>query len=131
MKFYITCIFVVSCIGVSFSQTNPNKGVIDSIIAYRQFSENKQVFSVEERMSYAIRAVNMSKNLDVDSTIIKSNKTLTSIYWEVKNYNLFKKIIFENKLLAQKNKDTSSLARSYYDLGRFYKKTLVKDSSYY
>jgi len=64
---------------------------IDSIVDFREKSRDKEL-SIEERFSFAERARRISNELKIDSTIIKSNRRISSIYREQKNYNLFKKI---------------------------------------
>ncbi len=129
MKFiYAYLFFIIACFG--YSQSKPDQSVLDTIITYREFSENKDVYSIDERFSYANLAVNKSKNLGIDTTIIASNNALSKIYYEQRNFTLFKKINLENLELALKVKDSSSIGGVYYNLGQFYRRTLVSDSAY-
>ena len=114
------------------SQTMSNQTVLDSIQLYRQYSKDKQRFSEKARLSFAERARILSKETQIDSTIINSNRRISTIYWELGYFDLFKKINIENLNLSEKVRDSASLGKANYNLGVYFReKTFTIDSAYY
>ncbi len=88
-------------------------------------------FSIEERFSNAERARRMSLELKIDSTIIKSNLRVASLYRTMKNYNLYQKTHRETLKLASKISDSSSIALINFSFGSYHQGILQNDSAYH
>jgi signal transduction histidine kinase len=109
-----------------------NQVVLDSIQLYRQYSKDKQTFSDRIRLSFAERARILSKEIQIDTTIISSNRRISTVYWELGYFDLFRKINIENRNLSEKIKDSVSLGKANYNLGVYFReKTITVDSAYY
>ncbi len=104
---------------------------LNTINELRVNSRKKAEFSQQERFTLAERARRMSVELGIDTTIIKSNRRISSIYYEMENYNLFKKINKETLELAKKINDSNSIAKANFNLGNYYYITLESDSAYH
>ncbi len=102
----------------------------DSIHYYRDLSKNEG-FSNIERIKYAEKAVYLSIKLDVDSTLLNSNKNLSYLYIVNQKFEKLKDINFANINIANKLKDTSSIANANYNLGYAYESIQKIDSAYY
>jgi len=133
LRFYLATIFLL-IYAQTFAEnefilsSNDNKQ--DSIVMLRQQSKNKNL-SLKEQFSLAERARRLSLKSNIDSTIIKSNQRISSLHLKMKNYNLFKKINKETLVLAKKVKDSSSIAKAYFNLGNYFFKVLESDSAYF
>ncbi|WP_289044919.1 sensor histidine kinase [uncultured Olleya sp.] len=88
-------------------------------------------FSNIERIKYAEKAVYLSIKLDVDSTLLNSNKNLSYLYIVNQKFEKLKDINFANINIANKLKDTSSIANANYNLGYAYESIQKIDSAYY
>ncbi|MBT8272324.1 MAG: tetratricopeptide repeat protein [Bacteroidia bacterium] len=85
----------------------------------------------KDRLEFALRAQELSKQIDEDSTILKSNRVLSSIYLDTDDYQPFGFINHENLKLSQKLKDSTIWAYSHHNLGYYFYTQLNNDSSYY
>lgn len=132
MRYKIAYILGFLCLNQLVSQSISNKTVYDSIELYRQFSKDNRNYSSERRLNFAERACILSKETQNDTTIINSNRRISTIYWELGYYELFRKTNFENLTISQKVKDSFSTGRANFNLGNFfrYKKSNI-DSAYY
>jgi len=114
-----------------FSQSKQKDATkLDSILYLRSQSKDKNLSS-QESFSLAERARRMSLDLGVDSTIVKSNLRVSSLYYRMSNYNLFKKINRETLSIARKINDSSSIAQTNFNLGNYYYIKLESDSAYF
>lgn len=113
-----------------YSQTNTSEKLLDSIIEFRKLSVN-QSLDITDRLNYAKRASELSKTYSKDSTILKSNKNLSSIYVLMGNLELYRNVNKDNLVLAEKLNDSSSLAIINHNLGYYYHANQLNDSAYY
>lgn len=109
------------------AQSNPE---LDSFQTYLTKSK-KESYSYDERLNYAYKAKQIALAKGVDSLIIKTNLLLSSMYYESKQFILFKKVNEENLKIANKVKDSSALASIYFNLGDYYNFYRQTDSTYY
>ena len=131
---YKIVLYILCLLGLNqlVSQTLSNQVIFDSIGLYRQFSKEKTNYSDEIRLSFAERALQLSRETQKDSTIINSNRRISTVYWELGYYDLFRKINIENLTLSEKIKDSASLARANYNLGTYFRHSeFIIDSAYY
>ncbi|WP_452224965.1 ATP-binding protein [Lacinutrix chionoecetis] len=115
---------------LSYTQNGKSNDVLDSIVAYRAYSKNTKL-SLEQRIDYAKKAIELSKEYGKDSTKIKSQKSLSFIYlseWDIEKLKL---VNFDILKLASKSKDSVALANANYLLGFAYHEELKLDSAYY
>lgn len=103
---------------------------LDSVYVLRDLAINSDL-KLEERLNYAHKAVNLSRIVDIDSTILKSNQILSFMYLSLDKYELFKKINYENLSLSIKLKDSSTIGNSYNNLGYYHYQKTENDSAYY
>ncbi|NND09898.1 MAG: sensor histidine kinase [Flavobacteriaceae bacterium] len=125
---FIVVFFIASnCL----AQLNPDQSQkLDSILTLRNKSGDTS-FSLEERFAFVERARRMSEELNIDSTIVESNKAVLSIYFKRKNNNLFKRLGRETLSLATKIRDTTSIAYLNFYFGAYFGRILENDSAYY
>jgi len=102
----------------------------DSIYYYRALSKNEGYSNIE-RIKYAEKAVYLSIKLDVDSTLLNSNKNLSYLYIVNQKFEKLKNINFENVELAYEIDDTLSVANANYNLGYAYYGLQKIDSAYF
>ena len=67
----------------------------------RSKAKNKQ-FSLDERLGFAHKADSISRTLNQDSTVISTNRLLSTLYLNKGDYETFKRINSENLKLAKK-----------------------------
>ena len=103
----------------------------DSLQTYLLKSSNKDKYSYNDRLNYALRAKQMSLIEGTDSLVIKTNLQLSSIYKEEKQFILFKKVNDEALKIASKLKDSSTIAFINYNIGDYYNFYRQTDSAYY
>lgn len=128
LKFFILFSFFPF---VCLAQKDNNTSVVDSIGYYLNLSStNNDKFRVE----YALRAKELSERYNLDSLRLKSLFNLTSIYSDRNSqyldYDLFLDYSHKALKLAEKIKDTNSLALVNKNLGYYYFDESV-DSAYY
>lgn len=109
---------------LSFSQSN------DSIYYYRNLAKNTEKTN-EERISYAKKAITLSEETNVDSTLLNSKRVLSFLYIIDGQIDNIKSINLDNLTLAKKISDSVSIANAYYNLGYSYGKMQKVDSAYY
>ncbi|GGK21730.1 hypothetical protein GCM10007962_14880 [Yeosuana aromativorans] len=108
-----------------------SKPEIDSLQAYLLKSTNKESYSYDTRLDFVYKAKQMAMVQDIDSLIIKSNLQLSSMYYDSRQYILFKKVNDENLKIANKVRDSSALAAINFNLGDYYNFYRKTDSTYY
>ncbi|WNH13613.1 ATP-binding protein [Thalassobellus suaedae] len=126
IKFYLLLLF---CSYASFSQEVINHN-LDSIQYYLAKTENTKFSTIDKRLHYANRAKILSKNEQIDSLIVKSYITLSSIYSEKNNNKEFLYYNHNALKLAYKIKDSIALAKVNKNLGYYYYNRVI-DSAYY
>jgi signal transduction histidine kinase len=107
------------------------KPEIDSLQAYLLKSTNKESYSYDARLDFVYKAKQIAMVQNIDSLIIKSNLQLSSMYYERRQYILFKKVNEDNLKIASKIKDSSALAAINFNLGDYYNFYRKTDSTYY
>ncbi|MCF8273725.1 MAG: sensor histidine kinase [Flavobacteriaceae bacterium] len=108
-----------------------SKPETDSLQAYLSKSQNKDKYSNDDRLTYALKAKQIVLTEGIDSLIINVNLNLSSIYKEKKQYILFKKVNEEALKIASKTKDSSTIAFINYNIGDYYNFYRQTDSAYY
>ena len=92
---------------------------LDSVFSLREQSKNNKL-SIENRLSLAIKASQLSLKTDNDSTILNSNRNLSYLYLISGEYETFKLLSHENLDLAFKINDSIAIAASQSNLGWYY-----------
>ena len=113
-----------------FAQNKKLDIKLDSIEILRELSKDSNL-EMSSRLAYAKKAVQLSMETDIDSTILRSNRDLSFIYLNLGEYDFVKSINFNNLKLASKLNDSLALAIANQNLGWYYEIELQQDSSYY
>lgn len=103
---------------------------IDSIHILNEFSRNEEN-TIDERFSYAYRATQLSKQVDVDSLILRSNEILSILYFAKGDMDLFKAESHKNLKLANKIGDSMAIATASFNIGYYHEREIKHDSAYY
>ena len=98
------------------SAAQRNDVLLDSVYELINFS-NDINYSNKERIKFAERASELSIKLNLDTTILKSNKNLSLIYVNQGNYDAFANINKKNLDLANKIQDSLAVADANFNLG--------------
>lgn len=126
LKYFFLLIFFSP---VSFAQEDL-KSSIDSIEFYLKNSNKNTSNNYEYRLSDAIRAEKLSIKHGIDTLLIKSYISLSSIHKDNGNTQLFLKYSHKGLKLATKHKYTYLLAQINKNLGYYYYDKIA-DSAYY
>ncbi|WCO01354.1 ATP-binding protein [Psychroserpens ponticola] len=113
----------------SLRAQNKNEALLDSIFIYREYARNNKIEYLDQ-LKFAKRARVLSQQLDIDSTLLMSNRVLSFVYLNNDQLEPFKQINFENLGLAKKNHDSVALAVAYNNLGFYYDYNFKNDSAY-
>ncbi len=116
-----------------YAQSNTFKVQLDSIQELRQLSIDESL-GLYKRIFYARKAVDLSYKTKVDSTILKSNNNIISIFLEKGDFSRAKQYSYKNIGRAQKLKDSFALAFITESLGKCHYSFFPKieaDSVYY
>lgn len=126
---FLLLVLLFSC-QTLYSQKSLNSWEYDSIIKFRSLGDDNNN-PLEIRYKYAIKAVNLSKNLNVDSILLKSNRVLSTVYLYKGDYDSFSKLNYSNLELAKKLKDSLTIGITSHNLGFYHHNNLQNDSAYY
>lgn len=119
-----------SCCGLH-AQGELKSSVYDSIVKYRKLGTDNS-YSFPERLKYAKKAVAFSKKTNIDSTILKSNRVLSTVLVYSGDYDKFKVLNIENLKLAKKLNDSIEMSQSTHNIGWYHFQSRIQnDSAYY
>ncbi|MDA0177630.1 ATP-binding protein [Mesoflavibacter profundi] len=104
--------------------------LIDSVVKLRKASKNSQI-ELKDRFNYARKAIALSKEIGLDSTILESNRTLSYLFLVEENYDSLYRVNSENLKLASKLQDSIKMAYASHNLAFHYYNNNKNDSSYY
>jgi len=113
-----------------YGQEGKSNSVLDSIILNRNHAKNNN-FSFKQRIEFAKKAIELSVGYDKDSTLLKSQKSLSSVYLNQWNVEDLKSINYQILELAERIKDSAALANANYILGFAFHEELKPDSAYF
>ncbi len=94
-------------------------------------NSRKSSFEKQKRVQFLEKAYLANKELSTDSTRLKNLSSISLRYSSLKDSLNFRKTNAEVILLSKKNKDSITLANSYWDLGSFFKSQSIMDSSFF
>ncbi|WP_347921906.1 ATP-binding protein [Pontimicrobium sp. SW4] len=112
------------------SQNQSFYETLGSIQELRKLSRNESLNS-NDRINYAKRALSLSENTKVDTTILKSNRNLAAVYLYLDQYDDFQKVSFKILKLAKKVGDSKALAIAYNNLGWYNYVNSQNDSAFF
>ncbi|WP_299339044.1 tetratricopeptide repeat-containing sensor histidine kinase [uncultured Psychroserpens sp.] len=118
MKHIFTQFLVLIVLSFALNAEGQNTE-LDSIMKLRELS-NDASFDIESRLSYALKASELSKTTAIDSTLLKSNRNLSYFYLITGNYDSFGSISLDNLELALKLQDSTAISTMYNNLGWYY-----------
>ncbi|OIQ30115.1 MAG: hypothetical protein BM564_04605 [Bacteroidetes bacterium MedPE-SWsnd-G2] len=104
----------------------------DSLSFYLSYLGNNNTYTLKQQSGFASKANQIAAASGSDSLNIDVKLKLSEFY-ESNADSLgkeFRAINFDNIPLAKRKKDTLSLAKIYFNLGDYYKKSGVSDSAY-
>lgn len=115
---------------LSYSQIENTSLELDSIYKLRTLSYNFEI-GQEDQFRYGQLAVDLSRKLDIDTTILESYQKLSYLYLYYDQDEKFGSINKEGLQLAEKIKDTLKIGFSFQNLGYYYETRNQHDSAYY
>ena len=121
---------IILCIPTVLFAQKENK-LIDSIVKLRALSSQSSDLPVDVKLSYAKDAYKLSKNLNKDTTLLKSVRNLSYAYVNSGDFTNYGKFSHNTLKLAAKLNDSSALAMTNFHLGYFHDYELRNDSAYY
>jgi signal transduction histidine kinase len=120
---------IVSCLPL-FAQEVLQSPDYERVLKFRKLGEDNTL-SLEERLTYSKNAVALSKDMEVDSLILKSNRILSTTYLYLGDYEAFETVNLQNLILSKKIKDTLALGIANHNLGFYHSTETQNDSAYY
>ncbi|MFD2822874.1 sensor histidine kinase [Lacinutrix iliipiscaria] len=131
MKPYLTFLLLLFFFNVGYAQKNKAfQDQLNRIQNYRSLSSDGAL-TMEERLDYAEKAVELSLQTKEDTIILKSKRNLSLLYMQKGDLEIFKTMSLESLDNAIKIKDTFSIAIANYYLGSYYHINEKHDSAYY
>ncbi|WP_299432671.1 tetratricopeptide repeat-containing sensor histidine kinase [uncultured Maribacter sp.] len=121
------------CIGCTKLVKDKNTSttpVTDSISSWIAKGKDKKL-TKKQRLVFVNKAYLKNKDVKPDSVKIKNLSSISYRYLSLKDSLHFRKTNTETIELYKATKDTTTLANSYWDLGYFYDKEFVMDSSFF
>lgn len=112
---------------MTFSQ---KKSKLDSIIELRSLAKDYEI-SIDKRFEYVNTAVELSKQTNVDSTILLSNRVLSLVYLHQDDYLRFKEINQKNLVDGLRLNDSVSISYALHNLAWYQDVNHNNDSAYY
>ena len=125
--FFIAYLLIVFNIN---AQSNSFDVMLDSIQRLRKLSKDKNL-EINTRLLNAKRASELSYKTGVDSTILLSNRKLTSVYLIEHNHEMVRDISYKNLKLARKLNDSLSYALACANLAYGYLLSETQNDSAY
>ncbi len=123
-------IIVVFCSLFVCSQNNKKDIDLDRIISLRLKSQNFNL-SLDNRISFAEKAVELSERIKSDTTTLLSKRNLSLLYFESDKFEDYKRINQENLELSNSLKDTLAIAVANFNLGSYFTINVQNDSAFY
>lgn len=120
---------IVFCVNLSFTQ-NYSKEKFDRILYYLNDS-NKPKYSQEQRKELVLKAKKLAEEINSYSLLLQCNSKLLEYEEEKGNTDSFIKLSHENLRLAEKYKDTATIAQLNKDIGYFYFDKKVDSAHFY
>lgn len=120
------CIPLTTCIAQNILSSSKYERVLE----LRNQAEDESN-SLLERISYAEDAVELSKDLKVDSVVLKSNRILSTVYLFQGDYEKFSKINHQNLEISKVVNDTLANGIANHNLGFYHSTKTQNDSAYY
>ena len=112
------------------AQNGEQQKQLDSIFSLRELSRDYNLgFEIQHR--YGKRAEILSKQLGVDSTLLRSQAFLSGLYLYYDKYQEFRAINHSSLVLAKKLNDSVRIGKNYYNLGWFHMIGNNNDSAYF
>lgn len=131
MPRFLLLLIIFNLFGLQvIAQSRIHSTQYDNVLKYREFADDG-TRALDDRQFYAERAVALSKEIDIDSVILRSNRILSTVYLYKGNYDSFAKINYTNLELAKSLKDSLSIAIANHNLGFYQTVNLQNDSAYY
>jgi len=128
--FWIILILIIGCTSKNDFQKNKDTILNDSIVVLINRSKNK-TGAIENRKSNLLRAYDLNNRQENDSIKNVYLLEITSQAYKLKDFNFFNETNNEAYNLSLKLKDTNGLAKIHWNLGSYYFKKEILDSSYF
>jgi signal transduction histidine kinase len=110
---------------LGFSQVDQNR-----FTDLKQKSKDYRLTSIE-REKYGKQALELAQEIGTDSLVLSARKTLSLIYLDQENYDLYTQLSRQNLAKAEQISDTLSVASAYLNLGQSHYFQYQNDSAYY
>jgi signal transduction histidine kinase len=115
LRTFITVFFILS-VGLGFAQS---KILLDSVFRLQSLSNDIKL-STDQRIKFGNKAIEISRQLRVDSILLRSKKNLSYLYLITGQYDLFKTINLENLELATDIEDVKAMSNANFNLAWYY-----------
>jgi signal transduction histidine kinase len=103
---------------------------LDSIHSLRKLAKNSDL-ELELRLEHAKNASKLSYVVNIDSTILRSNRILVDMYLNMDMYDLYRDTNIKNLKLAKKLKDSTAIGVANFGLGYYYHDVQNDSAVYY
>lgn len=113
-----------------FTQNNVVNSQVDSIYVLRALSQDTN-FSLNEKLKYAIKSSNLARLSEIDTSILKSNRNLSLLYFFNQDYDLYAKLNHQNLKLAAQLNDSIAVVVANHNLGIYHDISLQNDSAFF
>jgi len=127
-NYLLIFLFIISTVVSAQNESFNTK--LDSIETLRKLARESNL-EMEKRLVYALSASKLSNELNVDTTKLKSDRILSSLFLNLDKYNQFRAINHRNLKLADKLRDSLGLASANHNLGWYHYVESRNDSAYY
>lgn len=114
----------------AYAQSYDNKSLNDSIFKLIELSKNPD-YTLDEKLSFAEQSSQLALNTKNDSIILLSNRALTSIYFNLEDYDKYKYFNEKNVELSRRLNDTLTMAKSLHNIAQYYYIESSNDSAYF
>ncbi|WP_458628576.1 tetratricopeptide repeat-containing sensor histidine kinase [Winogradskyella sp. PC D3.3] len=122
--------FVVFIIHITSDVIYAQSKVIDSVNALILKSKD-DTYSLDERFKYASTASELAKKAKIDSLVLKANRSLSTQYFYLEEYDKYVSLNKANLDLAKTLNDSSAVTVAGSNLGSYYRYMQQNDSSYF
>lgn len=128
---FLALLLLFNCtISATYSQNILHSRTYERIIEARKMA-NDNSLSLEKRLQHAQLAAKLSKEINVDSILVNSNRILSTTYLHTGDYDAFAKINHNNLTISKKIKDSLVMGIANHNLGFYHSTEMQNDSAYY
>lgn len=129
-RFLILLLFVLLFLSYSNAQKPSTFSETDSVQLLHELIRDRNK-DLNVRFNYANNAIKLSRVLNNDSLLLRSNMLMSPLAYGIDSLELYKRIHHENLRLSTKLKDSAIIATSINSIGYYHQVKAEYDSAYY